>query len=122
MMQATPKPLQKTLAKFPQLEFAMLFGSLASGSANEQSDIDLAVMANAPLDAKAKISLIEALAKETGRAVDLIDSALATSLKKAVGFRNIEVHGYTALDFELVYNIASKQRVDFQNFARIISK
>ncbi|MEE9447167.1 MAG: DUF86 domain-containing protein [Arenicellales bacterium] len=53
--------------------------------------------------------------------LNIIDSTLPTNLKISVGFRNIAVHGYTKLDFNVVYQIASQQGVDFQAFAREIS-
>lgn len=55
------------------VEFAMLFGSLARGSETRDSDVDVAVLANKPLNARQKIELIDALALATGRPVDLID-------------------------------------------------
>jgi predicted nucleotidyltransferase len=65
--------LQGVLAQFPQLELAVLFGSVARGQAHAHSDLDLAVQAPHPLTAPAKQALIEALAAATGRPVDLVD-------------------------------------------------
>jgi uncharacterized protein len=65
--------LLKVLSGFPQIKLAILFGSVASGEANAQSDLDLAVIAEKPLQAAEKIQLIEALAMATGRPVDLVD-------------------------------------------------
>ncbi len=77
-MRADPERLiQKILAEYPQVEFALLFGSLATGIANVESDIDLAILAHRPIDKSLKISLIESIAKETGRSVDLIDLQFA---------------------------------------------
>ena len=78
VMRADPERLiQKILAEYPQVEFALLFGSLATGIANVESDIDLAILAHRPIDKSLKISLIESIAKETGRSVDLIDLQFA---------------------------------------------
>lgn len=52
---------------------AVLFGSLATGRARPDSDIDLAVGAGRALTAVEKMSLIAELAEATGRPVDLID-------------------------------------------------
>ncbi len=77
-MRADPERLiQKILAEYPQVEFALLFGSLATGIANVESDIDLAILAHRPIDKSLKISLIESIVKETGRSVDLIDLQFA---------------------------------------------
>jgi predicted nucleotidyltransferase len=65
--------LREVLSGFPQLTLAILFGSVASGKAHAQSDLDLAVIAAKPLQAAEKIQIIEALAMATGRPIDLVD-------------------------------------------------
>lgn len=55
------------------MRLAILFGSRATGRATSDSDLDLAVMMAAPMDAAEKISLIERIAAATGLPVDLID-------------------------------------------------
>ena len=65
--------LRDVLSGFPQLTLAILFGSVASGKAHAQSDLDLAVIAAKPLQAAEKIQIIEALALATGRPIDLVD-------------------------------------------------
>lgn len=58
---------------FPKVKLVILFGSVATSSAHTLSDLDVAVLARQPLTAKEKMSIIEALALEIGRPVDLID-------------------------------------------------
>ena len=70
-------PLRAVLARHPQVNFAMLFGSLARGTARPDSDLDLAVGADRLLHADEIIALISDLAMATGRPVDLIDLAAA---------------------------------------------
>jgi predicted nucleotidyltransferase len=65
--------LREVLSGFPQITLAILFGSVASGKAHAQSDLDLAVIAAKPLQAAEKIKIIEALAMATGRPIDLVD-------------------------------------------------
>ena len=65
--------LQGVLQTHPELELVMLFGSLARGTATADSDLDIAVSAGAPLDAEARIRLIDELALAAGRPVDLVD-------------------------------------------------
>lgn len=65
--------LADALAKRPDIKLGILFGSLAQGQARLESDLDLAVAAERPLDAEAKMTLIAMLAQVAGRAVDLID-------------------------------------------------
>ncbi|MHB8570886.1 MAG: type VII toxin-antitoxin system MntA family adenylyltransferase antitoxin [Metallibacterium sp.] len=68
-------PLRAVLARHPQVNFAMLFGSLARGTARPDSDLDLAVGADRPLRSDEIIALIGDLATASGRPVDLIDLA-----------------------------------------------
>ena len=65
--------LREVFAHFPQIALAVLFGSVALGSARPESDLDIAVAADYPLSAEEKISLIYALTEQVGRPVDLID-------------------------------------------------
>jgi uncharacterized protein YutE (UPF0331/DUF86 family) len=46
---------------------------------------------------------------------------LAGSLKKAVGFRNITVHNYNAVNWHMVHRIAHDHLGDFTAFARAVS-
>jgi uncharacterized protein len=69
----TDDKLRLLLAGFPQLELALLFGSLAQDRHRTGSDIDIAVAAHRVLTATEKIALVEALAERTGRPVDLVD-------------------------------------------------
>ncbi|WP_018949715.1 nucleotidyltransferase domain-containing protein [Thioalkalivibrio sp. ALMg11] len=69
--------IRATVQRHDELELAILFGSLARGTAGPDSDVDLAVSARGPLSADARITLIEELAAATGRPVDLVDLARA---------------------------------------------
>jgi uncharacterized protein len=69
----TDDQLRALLAGFPQLELALLFGSLAQDRHRTGSDIDIAVAAHRALTATEKIALVKALAERTGRPVDLVD-------------------------------------------------
>jgi predicted nucleotidyltransferase len=65
--------LQSVLARFPEVLLALVFGSVARGQATFDSDLDIAVAAQKALTAEEKMAIIEALAVETGRPIDLID-------------------------------------------------
>ena len=65
--------LRGVLERHPELELAIVSGSVASGSARADSDLDLAVSTGRPLSTEARIALIEELAAATGRPVDLVD-------------------------------------------------
>jgi uncharacterized protein YutE (UPF0331/DUF86 family) len=51
----------------------------------------------------------------------VLTAALANRMKKAVGFRNIAVHSYEAINWHIVHSIASKHLVDFSEFAKTVS-
>ena len=69
--------IQQVLAQHGGIRMAILFGSLANGRATPQSDLDLAVLMDAPLSAEAKMALIGELSQAIGRPVDLIDLSVA---------------------------------------------
>ena len=59
------------------LELAVLFGSVARDEASMSSDLDVAARYAKPLNLEQKLTLIEALAAVSGRAIDLIDLRVA---------------------------------------------
>jgi predicted nucleotidyltransferase len=61
------------LDRHPEIDLAIVFGSLASGRHRPNSDLDLAVRAPVVLGAAARLALIGELAGATGRAIDLVD-------------------------------------------------
>lgn len=65
--------LRGMFAHFPKIALVVLFGSIASGRQRVDSDLDIAVAADYPLMAEEKISIMHALAEQTGRSIDLID-------------------------------------------------
>ena len=69
--------LRAALTNNTGLRLAFVFGSVARGTARSDSDIDLAVLADHALTSGEKIALIEAAARASGRAVDLIDLSTA---------------------------------------------
>jgi predicted nucleotidyltransferase len=68
------------LARYPAVKLAILFGSLAAGRATSDSDLDLGVAADNPLDMELKTVLIEELAQCLGRPVDLVDLQTASGV------------------------------------------
>jgi uncharacterized protein YutE (UPF0331/DUF86 family) len=47
----------------------------------------------------------------------VISSQVAERMKKSIGFRNIAVHEYTSLDWEVVYNVVTTRLHDFRDYA-----
>jgi uncharacterized protein YutE (UPF0331/DUF86 family) len=61
-----------------------------------------------------------------GKTFDLLSQAgiisidLASRLKKAVGFRNISVHNYEAVNWAIVFAVAREHLQDFEEFAKAV--
>lgn len=49
----------------------------------------------------------------------VLNSELASSLKKAVGFRNIAVHNYENINWNIVHSIVKYHLADFTAFAKV---
>ena len=47
---------------------------------------------------------------------------LCERMRKAVGFRNIAIHSYEAIDWAIVHSICTERLDDFRDFARAISR
>jgi len=58
---------------------------------------------------------------ETLRKLNVIPVQTCRQLKKAVGFRNVAIHNYAAINWEIVYAISEKSLDDFRAFAKEIS-
>lgn len=52
--------------------------------------------------------------------VGVVTDSLAARMKAAVGFRNIAVHNYQAIDWAIVFAITHRGLDDFRDFARAI--
>ena len=65
--------LQEVLLQIQNVQLAVLFGSVAKETANSDSDLDIAVLADHKLSSDEKIQLIQGLAEKIGRPVDLVD-------------------------------------------------
>ena len=57
----------------PSLRLAMLFGSVAEGREHFESDVDLGLLDNEPLDADTIIEIALDVGAEIGRPVDIVD-------------------------------------------------
>ncbi|MDO8370139.1 MAG: DUF86 domain-containing protein [Candidatus Nitrotoga sp.] len=60
--------------------------------------------------------VFDLLAKE-----GVLNNELANNLKKAVGFRNIAVHNYENINWEIVHCIVKFHLADFSGFAKAIA-
>lgn len=53
--------------------------------------------------------------------IGTINADLAQRMKSAVGFRNLAVHQYEAMDWRIVHAICTKHLDDFRSFARLLA-
>jgi len=67
--------LRDVLSQEPGLEFAMLYGSVAAGKERQDSDVDIAVCFETPLDFNRKADLVLRLEAAIARSIDLADIA-----------------------------------------------
>lgn len=123
VQQVIDSQIKQALLVFPQLRLVMLFGSVATGVARAESDLDIAVAADHPLSVEEKISLINALAVSMGRPVDLIDLRAAT--EPLLG--QILRHGRRILGSDTLYgDLISRhlfEQADFMpNRARLLAE
>jgi uncharacterized protein YutE (UPF0331/DUF86 family) len=51
----------------------------------------------------------------------VLDRDLASRLKKAVGFRNIAVHNYENINWEIVHSIVKFHLAGFSEFAKVVA-
>lgn len=51
----------------------------------------------------------------------VLNDGLARSLKQAVGFRNIAVHNYESINWNIVYSIVKNHLADFSEFAKVVA-
>lgn len=65
--------LRNKLSEYPGIRLAILFGSMATGTEKAGSDLDIAILADRPIDVEFKARVIADLAEITNRPVDLVD-------------------------------------------------
>jgi len=65
--------IRNVLEAHPVITLVVLFGSMAKGTEGSESDLDLAVYAGRAMTAEEKMCLIEDLALQFDRPVDLVD-------------------------------------------------
>ena len=76
-MDPSTTQIQAVLARHSTIQVAFVFGSVASGGAGPESDLDIGIAAPKPLSAAQKMELIDDLAVTFGRPVDLVDLTTA---------------------------------------------
>jgi uncharacterized protein YutE (UPF0331/DUF86 family) len=85
-----------------------------------QTCVDIAAHILADLNIPAPATMADGI--DLLRKEGVIPEDLATRLRKAVGFRNISVHTYQTIDWNIVYSIITKRLDDFSTFAHHITQ
>lgn len=80
--------------------------------------VDLAAHAIAVREIAAPDTMGQAFDALSG--ADLIPRELTNRLKQAVGFRNLAVHNYDAIDWGIVHDICKNHLGDFRQYAALI--
>lgn len=91
-------------------------------SLNLERSIQICVDISAHILAEHDVPVPKTMAESFDNLEDLnfIPGDLAIRLKKAVGFRNLAVHTYSTIDWNIVYSIITERLDDFPEFARCI--
>ncbi len=85
-----------------------------------QLSVDIASHLIAETDAIPPATMAENF--EVLRNLQVIDPVLAERMAKAVGFRNIAVHSYQAINWSVVYQICRHHLDDFRQFAKAVAQ
>ncbi|MEK6786132.1 MAG: DUF86 domain-containing protein [Nitrospirota bacterium] len=90
---------------------------------NLQRAVQLSVDIAAHLIAETDATPPSTMAENFGvlQKLQIIDPVLAERLTKAVGFRNIAVHSYQAIDWNVVYQICRHHLDDFRQFTKAVA-
>jgi uncharacterized protein YutE (UPF0331/DUF86 family) len=80
--------------------------------------VDIAAHINADLDARPPASMADAFDNLSKKGI--IDSRLCERMKKSIGYRNIAVHEYSTIDWNIVFLVSTKHLIDFREFAKSI--
>jgi uncharacterized protein YutE (UPF0331/DUF86 family) len=83
-----------------------------------QLSVDIAAHLIASRDAPVPMTMAESF--DTLVILKLLSPELALRLKRAVGFRNIVVHAYQQIDWEIVHTIIHNHLRDFKAFAQTV--
>ena len=54
--------------------------------------------------------------------IGIIDTDLATRMKKSVGFRNLAIHNYESINWQIVHAIATRHLDYFKDFALSVAR
>jgi predicted nucleotidyltransferase len=119
-MNSTIAQIKQIVSRHPDIVLAIVFGSMATGKENRESDLDLAVKSDHKLDANEKMLLITELANVVGRPIDLIDlSTCGEPLLGQILQQGKRIHG-TSTEFAKVLYRHLLDEADFVPYQKRI--
>ncbi|NOX32309.1 MAG: DUF86 domain-containing protein [Deltaproteobacteria bacterium] len=80
--------------------------------------VDIAARLNAEMSARAPESMVESF--ENLNRFRIISDETCERMQKSVGFRNIAVHEYSTINWDIVFSVSTTNLDDFRQFAREI--
>lgn len=112
--------LHDALSLWPDLQIAVLFGSMAHGQGTWNSDLDVAVQMGKPLSSDQKIALIDHLAGVFARPIDVIDlREVGQPLLDEIVSKGVMVKGGAAEKGDLLFKSIMMQE-DFGHYQQRI--
>jgi predicted nucleotidyltransferase len=111
-MERLQELIREVLNHHPDIKLCIIFGSIASGKASSDSDLDIAVAGELPLSAGKCLELMDALSAATSREIDLVDLMAATgqilrqALCSGVIVQNRNKNLYAGLISRMLFNQA----------------
>jgi predicted nucleotidyltransferase len=111
-MDTSQAQIRQVLNRHQKIKLCMLFGSMASGKASADSDLDIAVAADQPLSAAELLQLTEEFSTATNRDIDLVDLAAATglisqqALSTGIILQNVDKDLYARMISRMLFNQA----------------
>ncbi|WP_456402350.1 type VII toxin-antitoxin system MntA family adenylyltransferase antitoxin [Hydrogenimonas sp.] len=98
---------KEVLQPYNFIDFALLFGSCASGKDHPMSDIDIAIHTNRPIDLLEQGALIGALEERLGKDVDLVILNNLYKKNAKLAFNIVDNH-------TIIFNRSQKAYADFK--------
>ena len=80
--------------------------------------VDIAAHINAGLDTRPPSSMTDSF--DNLNKAGILPDSICTRMKKSVGYRNIAVHEYSTINWDVVFSVTTKNINDFREFAKCI--
>ncbi|MBI5952601.1 MAG: nucleotidyltransferase domain-containing protein [Chloroflexi bacterium] len=112
--------LPEIFKKYPDIQAVYLFGSVASGKANSQSDIDLAVVPRTPSLREKKLDILADLTRHGFNNVDIVFLDIRDIVVRFEAVRQNRLI-YCAQDFDAgsFFSLTIRQYFDFLPYLKV---